>query len=48
MAFLAEMKGYTVYFRQAMAQEYSGDFVEAVAKEDNGHIYNAHCKLVPI
>ena len=38
MAFLAEMQGDTMYFHQAMAQEDSGDFVEAVAKEVNGHI----------
>ena len=31
-----------------MAQEDSGDFLEAVMKEVNGHIYNTHWKLVPI
>ena len=47
MAFLAEMQGDTMYFRQAMAQEDSGDFVEAVMKEVNGCVDNAHWKLVP-
>ena len=42
MKFLAEMQGDTMYFHQAMAQEDSGDFVEAVVKEVNGHVDNAH------
>ena len=48
MSFLAEMQGDTLYFHQAMAQEDSGDFVEAVVKEVNGHVDNSHWKLVPI
>ena len=48
MAFLYEMQGYKMYFHQAMAQEYSDDFVETVVKEVNGHVDIAHCKLVPI
>ena len=48
MAFLAEIQGDTIYFHQAMAQEDSGDFVEAVVKEVNGHVLNAHWRLVPI
>ena len=48
MAFLAEIQGDTMYFHQAMAQEDSGDFVEPVVKKVNGHIDNAHWKLVPI
>ena len=36
-----------MYFHQSMAQEDSGGFVEAVVKEVNGHIDNAHWKLVP-
>ena len=47
MTFLAEMQVYTMYFHQAMAQEDSGDFVEAVVKEVNGHVDNTHYKLVP-
>ena len=47
MAFLAEIQGYTIYFHQAIAQEDSGDFVEPVVKKVNGHIDNAHWKLVP-
>ena len=31
-----------------MDQEDSGDFVEAVMKEVNGHVDNAYWKLVPI
>ena len=31
-----------------MAHEDSGDFVEAVVKEVNGHVENSHWKLVPI
>ena len=48
MAFLAEMQGDMMYFHQDMVQEDSGDFVEAVVKEVNGHVENAHWKLVPI
>ena len=48
MVFLAEMQGDTMYFHQAISQEDSGDFVEAVLKEVNGHVDNAHWKLVPI
>ena len=47
MLFLAEMQGDTMYFHQAMAQEDSGDFLEAVVKEVNGHVDNSHLKLVP-
>ena len=32
MLLLAEMQGDTIYFHQSMAQEDSGDFVEAVVK----------------
>ena len=32
MAFLAEMQGYTIYLYQAMAQEDSGGFLEALVK----------------
>ena len=42
MSFLAEMQGDTIYFHQAMVQEDSGDFVEAVVKEINGHVDNSH------
>ena len=31
-----------------MYQEYSNDFVEAVVKEVNGNVENAHGNLVPI
>ena len=48
MSFLDEIQGDTMYFHQARAQEDSGDFVEAVVKEVNGHVLNAHWKLVPI
>ena len=48
IVFLDETKGDTMYFHQAMSQEDSGDFAGAVVKEVNGHIENAHGKLVPI
>ena len=48
MSLLADMQGDTMYFHQAMAQEDSGDFVEAVVREVNGHVDNSHWKLVPI
>ena len=48
MVFLVEIQGDTMYFHQAMAQEDSGDFVEEVMKEVNGHVDNSHWKLVPI
>ena len=48
MSFLAEMQGDTMYLNQVMAQEDSGGFVEAVAKEVNGHVDNSYWKLVPI
>ena len=48
MSFLAEMQGDMMYFHQAMAQGDSGDFVEVVVKEVNGHVDNSHWKLVPI
>ena len=48
MAFLAEIQVYTMYFHQTMDQEDSGDFVEAVVKEVNCHVDNAHWKLVLI
>ena len=48
MSFLDDMQGDTMYFHQAMYQEYSGDFVEAVVKEVNGHVDNSHWKLIPI
>ena len=48
MAFLDEIQGTTMYFHKAMAQEDSGDFVEEVLEEFNGHVDNAHWKLVPI
>ena len=47
MAFLAEMQGDTMYFHQAMAQEDSGDIVEAVVKKVNCSGDNAHWKLFP-
>ena len=47
MAFLTDMQGETMYFHQAMAQEESGDFVEAAVNEVNGYVENAHWKLVP-
>jgi len=48
IAFLAEMQGDTMYFHQAMAQDDSGDFVDAVVKEVNGHVDNTHWELIPI
>ena len=48
MAFLYEILGDMMYFHQYMAQEESGNFVEAVVKEVNVHVDNTHCKLVPI
>ena len=48
MAFLADMQGDMMYFHQSMAQEDSGDFLEAVVKEVNGHIGNALWKLSPM
>ena len=48
MSFLAYMQGDTMYLHQSMAQEYSGDFVDAVVKEVNGHVDNSHWKLVSI
>ena len=48
MALMDEMQGDTMYLHQAMDHEYSGDFVEAVVKEVDGHVDNAHWKLVPI
>ena len=48
MALLAEMQGETMYFHQTMSQEESGDFVGVVEKEVNGHVENAHWKIVPI
>ena len=48
MAFLDEMQGDTMYFHQAMSQEDSCDFVDSVVKEFNGHVENAHWKLIPI
>ena len=45
---MAEMQGDTMYFHQAMAQEDSGNVLEAVVKEVNGHVDNSHWKLVPI
>ena len=48
MAFMAEMQGDMMYFHQAMDQEDSGYFVEAVVKEVNGNVDNAHWKLFPI
>ena len=48
MEFLDETQGEMMYFHQSMDQEDSGDFVEAVVKEVNGKIDNAHWKLVPI
>ena len=48
MVFLADMHGYTMYFHKVMAQEYSVGFVDAVVKVVNGHVDNAHCKIVLI
>ena len=48
MTFLDDIQGYTMYFHQSMAQEDSGDFLEAVVKEVNVQIDNVHWRLVPI
>ena len=48
MAFLSEIQGDTMYFYQEISQEDSGDFVEEMVKEVNGHVNNAHWKLFPI
>ena len=48
VAFLAEIQGDTMNFYQVIYQKDSGDFVEAVVKDVNVHVDNAHCKLVPI
>ena len=47
IAFLSEMNGDTMYFHQAMRQDGSADFVEAVVKEINGHVENEHWELIP-
>ena len=47
IAFLSEMNGDTMYFHQAMRQDDSADFVEAVVKEINGHVENKHWELIP-
>jgi hypothetical protein len=41
VAFLAEMMGDIMYLHQALRQPDAREFVEAVIKEVNGHIYNA-------
>ena len=47
MESLDDMQGDPMYFHQTMAQEDSGDFVDAVVKEVNGYVENAHWKHVP-
>ncbi len=47
IAFLAEMMGDIMYLHQALCQPDDREFVEAVIKEVNGHIYNDHWKLIP-
>jgi hypothetical protein len=47
IAFLAEMVGDIMYLHQALRQQDSIQFVEAVIKELNGHIDNDHWKLIP-
>ena len=42
------MNGYTMYLHQAINQEDSADFIEAVVKEINSHVDNKHWELVPI
>ena len=42
ITFLSEMNGDTMYFHQAMRQDDSADFFEAVVKEINGHVENKH------
>ena len=41
------MNGDTMYFHQAMRQDDSADFVEAVVNEINGHVDNKHWELIP-
>ena len=48
MVFLDDMQEDTMYFHKAMAQGKSDGFVEAVVKEVNGHVDNAHWNVVPI
>ena len=48
MEFLSDIQGDTMYLHQDMAQYDSSDFLEAVVKKVNGHVDNAHWKLVPI
>ena len=48
VAFAAEMMGNTMYFHQAMQQEDSDHFVDAVVKKINGHIDNKSWELVNI
>jgi hypothetical protein len=47
MAFLVEMMGDIMYLHQALRQPDAREFVEAVIKEDNGHIDNDYWKLIP-
>ncbi len=47
IAFLTEMMGDVMYLHQALRWPDSKEFVEAVIKEVNGHIYNDYWKLIP-
>jgi hypothetical protein len=47
IAFLAEMMGDIMYLHQALRRPDTREYVEAVIKEINGHIYNDHWKLIP-
>jgi hypothetical protein len=47
IAILAEMMGDIMYLHQALHQPDAREYVEAVIKEINGHIYNDHRKLIP-
>ena len=48
VAFVAEMMGDIMYFHQAMQQEDSDQFVDAVVKEINGHVDNKSWELANI
>ena len=48
IVFHSEMNGDTMYFHQAINQDDSADFVEAVVKEINGHADNKHWELIPV
>jgi len=48
VALLSEMLGDTMYFHQAMQQDDSASFVEAVITEVNGHVDNHHWELIKV